>query len=405
MRQELPQAVAGLVDGIAGGGRTEPVERLGRRMPAVLDRGAEPKQFLPTPADCAAGNGFGHDWPQDMRDFQPSRQVEPSCLEFRQTRAQVEPDELGERHREMREAVGVDRDALDPLDLLLPQGALDGGAGLAAVQDDRLIVENAPLIEHVGVGADGIGPPPGIEPRRPEIARRLEAHHVGRGKQSAPPKARDPVPAHEAQHRIIGGAQPSVRFDPDNHLSEAVGHQRGHHAHQFGGGEIGAEADETGIERHQFALRSGRPSEEGPGEAGQVVDFDDDFGKLNIADGERQRLSSGIDSRIPGRRLAPRQPQFAVLDGDSASPDGLGQGRKTGCQTSFQAPNIRFWCVRQVEPPDEAAARALPQGRGDQLFLGGTMRKTVIDRDRAVPQPSLEGHHGRRAKATERRRG
>ena len=42
-------------------------------------------------------------------------------------------------------------------------------------------------------------------------------------------------------------------------------------------------------------LRAGRPSEEGPGEAGQVVDFGDDFGKLSIADGERQRLSSGID--------------------------------------------------------------------------------------------------------------
>ena len=79
----------------------------------------------------------------------------------------------------MREAVGINRHAFDPIDMLLPQGALDGRPRLAAVQHDRLIVENAPLVEHVGVGPDCVSPPPGIEPRRPEIARRFEAHHVG----------------------------------------------------------------------------------------------------------------------------------------------------------------------------------------------------------------------------------
>jgi len=45
-----------------------------------------------------------------------------------------------------------------------------------------------------------------------------------------------------------------------------------------------------------------------------VVDFDDDFGKLGVADGERERLPRGIDAGISRRRLAPRQPQFTVLD-------------------------------------------------------------------------------------------
>ena len=63
----------------------------------------------------------------------------------------------------MREAVGIDRHAFDAIDLLLPQGALDGGARLAAVEHDRLIVKNAPLVEDMGVGADGISAPPGIE--------------------------------------------------------------------------------------------------------------------------------------------------------------------------------------------------------------------------------------------------
>ena len=87
----------------------------------------------------------------------------------------------------MREAVRVDRDAFDPLDLALAQGALDGGAGLPAVQDDRLIIKDAPLVEHMSIGANGIGSPPRVEPCRPEIARRLQAHHVGRGKQPASP--------------------------------------------------------------------------------------------------------------------------------------------------------------------------------------------------------------------------
>ena len=236
--------------------------------------------------------------------------------------------------------MGIDGHAFDAIDLLLPQGALDCRPGLAAVQDDRLVVENTPLVEHMGVGADGIGTPPGIEASCPQLARRLEAHNVGRSEQTAPPEAGDPVPAHKAQHRIIGGAQPAVRFDPEDHLTEAVGHQRRHHAHQFGGGKIGAEAEEAGIERHQFALGACRAAEQGPGEAGQMVDFDDDLGELRIADRERQRLPGGIDPRIPWRRIAPRQPQFAVLDGDGAGRDRLDQGRKTCRQSGFEALQI-----------------------------------------------------------------
>jgi len=67
----------------------------------------------------------------------------------------------------MREAVCVDGDALDPLDLALAQGALDRGAGLPAIENDRLIVENAPLVEDMSIGPNSIGSPPRIEPRRP----------------------------------------------------------------------------------------------------------------------------------------------------------------------------------------------------------------------------------------------
>src|SRR5205085_8533810 len=87
--EQPPQSVAGIVDRVSGGGRTKAVERRARGIPAVLDRGAEPKQSLPTPADRPTGNGFGNDWPQDMRDVQPFRQVEPLCLQSRLPRRSV----------------------------------------------------------------------------------------------------------------------------------------------------------------------------------------------------------------------------------------------------------------------------------------------------------------------------
>ena len=49
-----------------------------------------------------------------------------------------------------------------------------------------------------------------------------------------------------------------------HHLPEAVGRQRGHHAHQFGYGKIGAEPHEGGIERHQFLLGTGWAAKEDP---------------------------------------------------------------------------------------------------------------------------------------------
>jgi hypothetical protein len=51
---------------------------------------------------------------------------------------------------------------------------------------------------------------------------RAEAHHVGGGEQTTPPEARDAVPAHKAQHRIIGRAQPAICFDPEWVLGQSI---------------------------------------------------------------------------------------------------------------------------------------------------------------------------------------
>jgi hypothetical protein len=56
----------------------------------------------------------------------------------------------------MREAVRVHGDALE-IDQVLAQRALDGGAGLPMIENDRLVVDDPPLVEHVGIRPGGIG--------------------------------------------------------------------------------------------------------------------------------------------------------------------------------------------------------------------------------------------------------
>ena len=78
----------------------------------------------------------------------------------------------------MREPVSVDSEALESAEAL-PQGAFDGGTGLSFVENDRLIVDDAPLIQHVGIGANGECPASRIDTAHPEPARGIQAHHIG----------------------------------------------------------------------------------------------------------------------------------------------------------------------------------------------------------------------------------
>jgi hypothetical protein len=95
------------------------------------------------------------------------------------------------------EAVGVDSDALQVGYVLLAQRALDRGTRLAPVENNRLVVEDSPLVEHVRVGADRAGAAAWVEASGPEITGRLQAHHVGRGIQAAAPEPGDRMAAQE----------------------------------------------------------------------------------------------------------------------------------------------------------------------------------------------------------------
>ena len=98
--------------------------------------------------------------------------------------------------------------------VLLAQGTLDRRPRLAPVEDDRLVVDDAPLVEHMGVAADGEGPPARIHTGGPEMARRVEAGHVGGGEQAVTPEPDDRVIAQATWHPAR-----EIRQDGLGHLS------------------------------------------------------------------------------------------------------------------------------------------------------------------------------------------
>ena len=173
--------------------------------------------------------------------------------------------------------------------MLLAQRALDCGACLAPVEDDRLVVQDAPLIEHVRVGADRIGAAAWIEAGGPEITGCLEAHHVGRGEQPASPELGDRMAAQEGEDGIARRAQLHLDLKPQHHEADAVGAQTRHHADQVGRGETGTQGDDAGIERDELVLGAWWPAKQDPREPGQAIDLDKHRRQLGLADSPDER--------------------------------------------------------------------------------------------------------------------
>jgi hypothetical protein len=76
-------------------------------------------------------------------------------LQCLQSRAQIKAQELGDRHGDVGVAVGIDGEerGLEPL---IANHALDGGAGLALIEQDRLRIGNPPAIAHMGMPIEAV---------------------------------------------------------------------------------------------------------------------------------------------------------------------------------------------------------------------------------------------------------
>ena len=66
------------------------------------------------------------------------------------------------------------------------QHDFNGGAGLSLIQDDRLVVGNAPLVQDMGVGADGVVADAWINTGISQPQAGFNRHHVAGG-QAGPP--------------------------------------------------------------------------------------------------------------------------------------------------------------------------------------------------------------------------
>ncbi|AKM03405.1 hypothetical protein ABD05_25095 [Burkholderia pyrrocinia] len=114
---------------------------------ARADRRRDPHELVPhindkSESDVSIGDSCEPRWYRLT-----ARHVEATVAKVRQARAQIEPKRPGNAHSEIGIAMGVDGKLGDVLCRALPDDAFDCCAGLPLVQDDGLVVENAPAIE------------------------------------------------------------------------------------------------------------------------------------------------------------------------------------------------------------------------------------------------------------------
>lgn len=128
--------------------------------------------------------------------------------------------------------------------MALRQRTFKGRAGLALIQHNRLIIDDSPLIEHVGIGADGERTTPGIEPTQPQMSRCLEAHHVGRDTDAGAPVLGDFVATHELNDSVVRLAQDLIVFQFRYHRFDHLGTEHWDHTNDVSSGEIGTECEQ-----------------------------------------------------------------------------------------------------------------------------------------------------------------
>ena len=95
------------------------------------------------------------------RHFEATRYVQMPVSQTVESRAKIQVQQLGDRHTKIRVTMSIDRQALQTGDRLTHR-AFDGGTRLPGCQEQRLVVDDTPLIKNVGVRSDGVPPTLGV---------------------------------------------------------------------------------------------------------------------------------------------------------------------------------------------------------------------------------------------------
>ncbi len=197
------------------GGRPETLQSQCCGDTAGADGRRQAQQFVPAALDGSQGHAPERDGLQTFRDGEPSRHEELSLGQVPQPRAQIKAQQLGDGHRRIRVSVRVDRQQGNPnaiCRVVVLLDALDGDTGLSFVEHDGLVVDDAPSVAHVGVQAGCVGTPARIDPGVPQVAGRVQRHHVGRRLVSVAPECRDGDPALELGDALVGTPQATAAF-------------------------------------------------------------------------------------------------------------------------------------------------------------------------------------------------
>ena len=152
----------------------------------------------------------------------------------------------------MGKAVGVDREALEIYDLLLHR-PLKRGTCLARVEQNRLIINDRPLVGNMGVGSHSASAPSRFNPCVPDMTRRIKAHHIGRGRDTFTPERRQWLRRHCRSNHIACGAQMAIFFNRPHRQLDPVFTDTVEHSRHFGGGLLSAKRQKSRIDDLKFS--------------------------------------------------------------------------------------------------------------------------------------------------------
>ena len=189
---------------------------------------------------------------------QPLGHEQLALAQIPQTRAQVEAQQLDDRHGHVRDAVGIhgqQRDADAVFGAVVQLDTLDGHAGLSFVQHDGLVVEQAPAVANVGVHAGSIGAPPRIHPGCPQVSAGIHGHHVGQALGAVTPQRRDRHGVVVLRNSFVGPGQPAARLHGPLRRGDVRRVDAGDHRAHALGVDVGAVGKEGAIDRQQFVAR------------------------------------------------------------------------------------------------------------------------------------------------------
>ena len=95
--------------------------------------------------------------------------MQASELEVFQTRAQIETEQVAQAHGKVGVAMRVDSELLELHRGGLPHHPLERRPGLPLAEHQRLVIDDAPLVQHMRVHAHGMATAPWVNSRAPQM--------------------------------------------------------------------------------------------------------------------------------------------------------------------------------------------------------------------------------------------